>query len=493
MSIPSLTTPAIIMLAFGALLATSVLVSKASARTGVPLTLIFLGVGMLAGTEGLGGIAFGDYEIALWLGTAALAFILFNGGLNTPLAAMRSVIRPAGVLATFGVLGTAAVVAGAGHLAGLDWPAAWMIGAIVSSTDASAVFSVLRASGVHLKRRVGLTLEVESGVNDPVAFILTTVVVQVVANSVPINVPRTVLDVVLELGIGAVSGIAIGRAGRWVLRHYSVRPSGLVPAFTIAVACLAYGVPALLHGSGFLSVYLAGMMLGAERLPYHASVQRVHDTLGWLSQIGMFLVLGLLAFPSRILEVWPLGVALAFVLALVARPVAVALSLAPFGYNRREIAFIGWVGLRGAVPIVLATLPVIMRVPNAERVFDVVFVIVVVNALLQGTSVSWLAHRLRVESADPSTPPAMLEIEGPAPFDTEIQSSQIGELLPACGSRIGNVPLPATSSPMLVIRGSALLTPTPALRLEPGDHVYLLVEPQDGALVQLMFGRPEGT
>jgi cell volume regulation protein A len=493
MPILSLTTPAIVMLAFGVLLATSVLVSKASARTGVPLTLIFLGVGMLAGSEGIGGIAFGDYEIALWLGTAALAFILFDGGLNTPPAAMRSVIRPAGVLATVGVLGTAALVALAGSLAGLEWQTACMIGAIVSSTDAAAVFSVLRASGVHLKRRVGMTLEVESGVNDPVAFILTTVVVQVVANSAPISVPRTALAVVLELGIGAIAGIVIGRAGRWVLKRFPVRPSGLVPAFTIAVASLAYGVPALLHGSGFLSVYLAGMMIGAERLPYHTSVQRVHDTLAWLSQIGMFLVLGLLAFPARILGVWPLGVALALVLAFFARPAAVLLCLAPFGYNRREIAFIGWVGLRGAVPIVLATLPVIMQVPNAERVFDVVFVIVVVNALLQGMSVPWLAHRLRVESADPSPPEALLEIEGPTAFDTEIQSYQIDELLPVCGALIVDVPLPATSSPMLVIRGSALLTPTPELRLEPGDHAYLLVESQDGPMVQLLFGRPEGT
>ncbi len=486
-----LSTPALILLVFGVLLATSVLVSRASARTGVPLTLIFLGVGMLAGSEGIGGIAFADYEIAFWLGTAALAFILFDGGLNTSRADLRGVVAPASVLATLGVVLTAAMIACACRLAGLEWGTAWMIGAIVSSTDAAAVFSVLRASGVHLKRRVGMTLEVESGVNDPVAFILTMLVVTVLAQADSLDVPMIALSVAMQLAVGAACGVLIGMGGRWLLRTYPLRPSGLVPAFTIAIASLAYGVPALLNGSGFLSVYLAGMIIGSGGLPFQTSVHRVHDTLAWLSQIGMFLVLGLLVFPSRMLSVWPLGVALALVLAFFARPAAVALCLAPFRYAKREVAFIGWVGLRGAVPIVLATLPVIAQVPNAERVFDVVFVIVVVNALLQGTSVPWLARKLGVESADPNPSTAVLEIEGPAPFDTDIQSFQVDEVLPACWELLNDVPLPATSSPMLVIRGTSLLTPSADLRLEPGDHVYLLVAAQDGPIVQLLFGRPE--
>lgn len=487
-----LTTPAILLLAFGALLAISVLFSRASARTGVPLTLVFLGIGMLAGSEGLGGIAFGDYDVALWLGTAALTFILFDGGLNTSVSATRGVIAPSIMLATAGVAITAGAMAVLGHAVGLHWSTAWMIGVIMSSTDAAAVFSVLRASGVHLKRRVGMTLELESGLNDPVAVIGTAVVLTALTSGTRPSPVTTAAAVAVELTIGAAFGIGIGRGARWIMRRFVVRPSGLVPAFTIATASLAYALPSLLHGSGFLSVYLAGIVLGSERLPYHHSVQRVHDTLAWLSQIGMFLVLGLLVFPSRVLAVAGTGVGLALVLALVARPVAVTLCLLPFGYKWRDISFISLVGLRGAVPIVLATLPVIMQVPRAEYVFDVVFIMVVANALLQGAPVPWLSRRLRVESAEPPMAPALLEIEGPSPFDREIRSYAIDEALPICGAPVAAVPLPANVTIMLVIRETRLLTPEADLILEAGDHVYLLVAEGDMPDVQLLFGSPEG-
>ncbi len=486
-----LTTPAILLLAFGALLAISVLFSRASARVGVPLTLVFLGLGMLAGSEGLGGIAFGDYNIALWLGTAALTFILFDGGLHTSVAAMRGVLAPSITLATIGVALTAGTMAVLGHAVGLPWSTAWMIGVIMSSTDAAAVFSVLRASGVHLKRRVGMTLELESGLNDPVAVIGTAVVLTALTSGARPSPFTTAAAVVMELSIGAVLGIGIGRGARWIMRRFVVRPSGLVPAFTIATASLAYAVPSLLHGSGFLSVYLAGIVLGSERLPYHHSVQRVHDTLAWLSQIGMFLVLGLLAFPSRVVDVIPTGLGLALVLALVARPLAVTLCLALFRYRWRDIVFVSLVGLRGAVPIVLATLPVIMRVPRAEYVFDVVFVMVVANALLQGAPVPWLSRRLRVESAEPPMAPALLEIEGPAPFDRDIRSYVIDDALPICGAPVSALPLPPEVTVMLVIRGTQLLTPADTLVLAPGDHVYLLVTEGDISMVQLLFGSPE--
>jgi cell volume regulation protein A len=491
--VPSLplTPPAILLLAFGALLAISVLFSRASARTGVPLTLVFLGIGMLAGSEGLGGIAFGDYDAALWLGTVALTFILFDGGLNTSVAAMRGVLAPSITLATLGVVLTAGALAVLGHAVGLHWSTAWMIGAIMSSTDAAAVFSVLRASGVHLKRRVGMTLELESGLNDPVAVIVTAVVLTALSTGSRPSPLLTAMAVVMQLGIGALAGIAVGRAARWIMRRFVVRPSGLVPAFTIATASLAYALPALMDGSGFLSVYLAGIVLGSERLPYHHSVQRVHDTLAWLSQIGMFLVLGLLVFPSRVVSVAGAGVGLALVLAFIARPLAVTLCLTPFGYRWRDIAFISLVGLRGAVPIVLATLPVIMRVPRAEYVFDVVFIMVVANALLQGAPVPWLSHRLRVDSAEAPMAPALLEIEGPSPFDREIRSYAIDEALPICGAAVASVPLPDGVAMMLVIRETQLLTPTDGLVLAPGDHVYVLVAEGDIPIVQLLFGSPE--
>ncbi len=488
----SLYVPAALFAGFGVLLAISVLFSRAGSRIGVPLTLVFLSVGMLAGSEGLGNIAFSDYQSAFSLGTVALAFILFDGGLNTHWAAVRQVLAPGGLLATVGVVATASLMAVGGHLLGLSWNEAWLIGAIVSSTDAASVFSVLRAADVNLKKKVGTTLELESGLNDPVAFIMTGVVIQLVRAPETLLPLTAVGSVMTQLVVGFVGGIVIGLAARRTLRIFPVQPSGLVPAFTIAVACLGFGLPAVFGGSGFLSVYVAGIALGAGAIPFRSSVQRVHDSLAWLSQIGMFLMLGLLSFPTRVAHELPIGIGLAIVLAVVARPVAVALCLLPFGYRAREIGFIGWVGLRGAVPIVLATLPVLAQVPGAERAFDVVFVIVVANALMQGTTVPWLARRLHLESGESPPPPALLEIEGPLPFDTEIRSFHIDEDLPVCGSRIADIPFPSTSSVMLVIRGRSLFSPNGDMLLLPGDHVYLLINADDVAILQLLFGRPEG-
>lgn len=484
--------PAIVLAGFGLLLGISVMVSRASASTGVPLTLLFLGVGMLAGSQGIGGIEFDNYRQAFWLGSVGLALILFDGGLNTHWELVRPVLAPGALLATIGVLITAALMALGGHLLGLTWGEAWLIGAIVSSTDAAAVFSVLRASGVNLKRRLGITLELESGLNDPVAFILTGVVIQLLGSSTAVKPLPVAAAVATELVVGLAGGIAIGVGARMLLQRFPLRPGGLVPAFTVAVACLAFGVPRLLHGSAFLAVYAAGMALGAGTLPFRTSVQRVHDSLAWLSQIGMFLVLGLLAFPLRVLQVLPIGLALAVLLAIAARPIAVALCLLPFGYSRRETAFVGWVGLRGAVPIVLATLPVIARVSGAERAFDVVFVIVVANALMQGTTVPWLARKLGLESGDPPAPPAMLEIEGPVAFDSEIRSFHIEHDLPVFGQSLAEIPMPDTSSMMLVIRGRQLIAPRGDTVLQAGDHVYLLVDRGDAGFIHLLFGRPEG-
>ncbi len=490
-SLPHL-VPAGILAAFGVLLVISVLFSRASVRFGLPLTLVFLSIGMLAGSEGLGKIAFESYSQAFALGTVALAFILFDGGLNTHWGAVRQVLAPGALLATVGVLATASLMAAGGHVLGLAWSEAWLIGAIVSSTDAAAVFSVLRASNVNLKKRLGTTLELESGLNDPVAFILVGFVIQVIgSNAAPAPVTAGA-EVMLQLAVGLVGGAAVGVGAQRLLRVFPLQPSGLVPAFTIAVACLGFGLPALLGGSGFLAVYVAGIALGAGAIPFRSSVHRVHDTLAWLSQIGMFLVLGLLSFPSRVLHVLPIGVGLAVLLAVVARPLAVALCLIPFRYRPREIAFVGWVGLRGAVPIVLATLPVIAQVPGAEQAFDVVFVIVVTNALLQGTTVPWLARRLQLESGDAPPPPAMLEIEGPVAFDTAIRSFHVDEDLPVCGQSLADIPFPNTSSVMLVIRGRQLLSPHGDMTLLPGDHVYVLVNADDAAILQLLFGRAEG-
>ncbi|MEP6836218.1 MAG: potassium/proton antiporter [Gemmatimonas sp.] len=485
-------SPALFLATFGALLVLSVMFSRASVRTGIPLTLVFLGIGVLAGSEGIGGIAFDDYGLAFRLGSVALAFILFDGGLNTRWKDVRQVLAPSGALATVGVIVTGALVAVGGHVLGLDWTEAALIGAIVSSTDAAAVFSVLRASGVHLKKKVGLTLEVESGINDPLAVILTTLVIQFIVDRDSATATRVLLDILQEGIVGGALGVAIGIGARRMLVRYPLRPSGLYPALTVGVACLAYALPTALHGSGFLGVYVAGLALGEGALPYRNSMVRVHDALAWVCQIGMFLVLGLLAFPSRLMSAAPIGLAVALLLAFVARPVAVALCLIPFRYRAREVAFVGWVGLRGAVPIVLATLPVVYKVPGAERVFDVVFFIVLINAALQGTSVPWVTRKLKAESAEPAPPSAVLEIEGQQAFTTLIHSYAVDEALSVAGLPLSEIPVPADSAVMMLVRGGELIAPRGDTVLNPGDHVYLLVAPEDTAFVQLLFGQPEG-
>ncbi|MEP6765960.1 MAG: potassium/proton antiporter [Gemmatimonadaceae bacterium] len=488
----ALNSSAFFLAVFGALLVVSVLFSRASVRTGVPLTLVFLGIGMLAGSEGIGGIAFEDYALSFRLGTMALAFILFDGGLNTRWSHVRHVLAPAGVLATIGVIATGAIVAGGAHLFGMGWNEACLIGAIVSSTDAAAVFSVLRASGVHLKKRVGLTLELESGLNDPLAVILTTLVIQFIVDREHVSGAQIALSVLMEVVVGGVLGAFIGIGARRLLVRFPLRPSGLYPAFTVGVACLAYALPTLLHGSGFLAVYIAGIALGEGALPYRNSVERVHDSIAWLCQIGMFLVLGLLVSPSRLASGALTGLGVALLLAFVARPAAVALCLAPFRYRIREVAYIGWVGLRGAVPIVLATLPVISNVPGAAHVFDVVFFIVVINAAMQGTSVPWVTRKLKTEAAEPAPASAVLSIEGHREFTTLIHSYFVDELLAVAGLSLADVPIPGHSSVMMVVRGKELIAARGETILTPGDHVYLLVAPEDTPIVQLMFGQPEG-
>jgi len=482
---------ALLLFTLGLLLAVSALFSRASERFAVPLTLVFLGVGVLAGSEGLGRISFGDYAFAFRLGTTALVLILFDGGLNTPLASVREALRPAAALATLGVAGTTMLVAAVAHLLGFAWPHALLLGAIVSSTDAAAVFAVLRGSGTHLKRRVGLTLEVESGLNDPMAVILTVALTaRLVVPDAPLGW-RLGLDVIREIAVGAALGAAVGYGGRFIVSRVRL-PGGLYPVLTLAFAFLAYSIPTLLHGSGFLAVYVAAVLLGDSELPYRPGLLRVHDALAWLSQIVMFLVLGLLVYPSRVAHVLGVGVLIALFLAVVARPLVVALCLLPFrAYTRRDVGYVGWVGLRGAVPIILATFPVLAGAPGAERVFDVVFVVVIVNALVPGATVPWVTRRLGLESREPPAPQAVLQIESLYPTESTLLSFYIDEALAVTGVPLSELPFPSGAAATLLVRGREMYAPKGQTMLEPGDHLYVLTSAEDRAFVQLLFGRPE--
>ncbi len=482
---------ALILSIIGVLLAISVLFSRASERFGVPVVLIFLVIGMLAGSEGIGGIEFENHQLAFRLGTAALVLILFDGGLNTPMLSVRRAARPAATLATVGVLGTAGLVAFAANAMGAPWPLALLLGAVVSSTDAAAVFAVLRGSGISLKRRVGTTLEVESGINDPMAVILTFALTRHLLAPGELNWWLTGADVVIQFAVGALAGVAGGYGGRALLARGRLRAGGLYPVFTIALALSIFGFTTLLNGSGFLAVYIAGLILGNGDLPFRHGLLRVHDAVAWLSQIVMFLVLGLLVFPSRLLEVAPIGLLLAFFLAIVARPLVVALCLLPFRFPRHEVAYIGWVGLRGAVPIVLATYPVLAGAPGAEWIFDVVFFIVVANAIVPGGTVGLVTKLLSLQGTE--TPPAraVLEIESAQPLSGQILSFYVEPALAACGVPLAELPFPTGAAATLLVRGSELIAPKGDTVLEPGDHVYVFARPEDLPFIQLMFGRPE--
>lgn len=480
---------ALTLTAAGILLVLSVLFSRPSERIGIPVVLVFLLIGLLVGVRF--GHDFIDFELAFRIGTVGLVLILFDGGLNTPFRQVREHLLPASLLATLAVIGTAFLVALAAWLLGLNWMMALLLGAIVSSTDAAAVFSALRGSGVQLSRRVGATLELESGLNDPMAVILTLTLTAQLAGTDPFNLTGFLATVAMQLLIGLGAGLAIGWIGSRLLDSIRVPAAGLYPALTLALALLAFGVPTLFMGSGFLAVYVAALMLGNQRLPYRSGILRVHDALAWLAQISMFLVLGLLAVPEILVSFGWNGLLLALALALIARPLMVTACLLPFRYSARETAFISWVGLRGAVPILLATYPVLAGVENAMALFHLVFFVVVVNALIPGATVRWAVALFRVERGGVQRPAPVLEINAIDSLPVQIISFTLHPAALVTGQPARMLPLPAGADILLVVREREALPVRPDTVLESGDHVHIMVRPDDMRSVELMFGLRE--
>jgi cell volume regulation protein A len=479
---------AIVLALFGLLMGLSVIASRAAGRLSVPVALLFLGIGMLAGSDAVGRIAFENYALAFRLGTVTLIFILFDGGLSTTWSSVRRTVAPAALLATVGVVMTAAIVAVAAHLLGFAWIAAFALGAIVSSTDAAAVFSVLRGSRIELSKRLAATLELESGLNDPVAVILTVSFTGALIGE-HVTAFHLALHIGLELALGAVGGLAIGWGGRWLLARARPAAAGLLPVLTVALAFVAFGATTLVGGSGFLATYLAGIVLGNGPLPYRTGLLRVHDAMAWLGQVVMFLVLGLLSFPSRLWHVAPVGIALGLVLTLLARPLASLACLLPFRFRMREIAFVGWVGLRGAVPIILAIFPVLAGAPQGEHIFDVVFFIVVANALIPGATVRHAASRLGVEARGTPQPAALLEIASTLPLRSDVLTFYLEKQCAVAGARLADVPFPAQAAVMLIVRDEELVAPRGDTVLAAGDHVFVFCRREDRATLDLLFGR----
>ena len=442
---------------------------RISSRSGLPSLLLYLGIGVVMGQDGFGGIEFDNAELTRVLGYAALVVILAEGGLGTKWKEIKPAVPAAAVLATIGVaISVGVTAAGAHYLVGLDWRLSLIMGTVVSSTDAAAVFSVLRK--VPLPARLNGVLEAESGFNDAPVVILV-----VALSSIGAMDPWYVLvgSIVFELAIGLVVGVAVGRLGALALRHVALPASGLYPIAVMALAVLAYAGGALAHGSGFLAVYVAAVILGNANLPHGPATRGFAEGLAWIAQIGLFVLLGLLVTPHELGdEVWP-AIVVGLVLVFVARPLSVVLSLVPFRWPWREHALLSWAGLRGAVPIVLATVPLVAEVPGAREVFNVVFVLVTVFTLVQGPTLPWVARKLRLGDAEAA---ADLGIES-APLE-RLRGHLLAVSIPPRsrmhGVEVGELRLPKGAAVTLVVREGKSFVPSPTTVLQQGDELLVV-------------------
>jgi cell volume regulation protein A len=460
------------------LLLISIVASDISARMGAPLLLVFLALGMLAGEDGPGGIRFDDFETAYVIGTLSLAVIIFDGGMRTRRDTFRVALWPAVSLATVGVLATTALAgAFAAWILQLHWLQGMLIGAIVGSTDAAAVFGLLRNAGTRLKERVSATLEIESASNDPMAIFLTVALLEVLAAGGTRLELSVLWNFVQQFGIGAVLGIGGGRLLVWLINRLNL-VTGLYPLLAVSGGLLIFAVAAQLGGSGFLAIFVAGVVLGNSQLQAAQNILRVHDGLAWLSQIVMFLILGLLITPSQLVDIALPALAIAAVLMLVGRPVATLLSLLPFHFPWREQVFVSWVGLRGAVPVVLALFPVMYGVEDARLYFNVAFFIVLVSLLLQGWTIAPVARVLRLEVPPTTEPHQRVTLDMPGHFEHEVLGYEVqpGSLIAA--RELGTLELPEGMQVMAVMRDGVPLPLRPNLAFAPRDYVYVLAQPQ---------------
>ena len=481
-------TTAAILAVFAALMAFSVLVSKPLTKAGIPVVLIFLLLGMLGGSEGIGGIEFDNHEFAFRAGTVALILILFDGGLNTSWNSVRRSLIPAGLLATAGVVMTAGIVALIARALELSWGESLLIGAIVSSTDAAAVFAVLRGGGIAVRRRVRDTIEVESCINDPMAVVLTLSLVQILADNTSPGW-STLVKVPLQFLAGFLVGAAIGYLAKVALTRVRLPTVGLYPVLTLSSAFFSFGAATLLSGSGFLAVFVTALILGRADLPYRAGLTRVHDAIAWLSQVCMFVMLGLLVFPSRLMPVAAVGITLALVLAIVARPLAAAACLLPLGWSKQEAGYVGWVGIRGAVPIILATFPMLAGLPDADRLFHIVFIVVAVSAIIPGATIGLATRRMRLAEPSPPIPAASIEMHSLTTTGGSVFVYYIQPTVAAAGSTLAQLRFPNDTAVILVVRGEDVRPARGSTEIRAGDFVYVYCQPEDEPAIGLLLGQ----
>jgi cell volume regulation protein A len=478
----SLDAVSLTILLGAAMVLVGIMSSLVALRFGAPLLLVFLIIGMLAGEAGPGGIRFEDVRSTYTVGSIALALILFDGGLRTRFSTFRTVLAPATGLATLGVLLTAAITAPvAKAVLGISWLEAFLVGAMVGSTDVAAVFFLIHARGLRLRPRVGAVLEVESGTNDPFAVFLTVVLIQILRfGDQPWS--AIALELAAQGLVGTTVGIVGGRAMALVLNRLDL-PQGLHAPFVATAALVVFGIAAAIHGSGFLAAYLAGLVVGNRQTRAHNTVIVFLDAVTWLAQIVMFVLLGLLVWPERLPATAGPALLIAATLMIVARPAAVILCLAPFRFAWREKLFISWVGLRGAVGIFLASIPLLVGMKDAQLYFDVAFVVVLASLLIQGWTIAAAARRLHV--ALPRIDPVAHRVELDLPG--QLTQELVGYAVETNSPYLRRGIIPSWAKPTLVVRDEQVLTAAEAGSIHHGDYIYLLAPPEKAQALDRFF------
>jgi cell volume regulation protein A len=468
-----------ILLFTGLLLAAGLAASLAAGRLRLPGLVLVLGLGMLIGSDGLGWIDFDDFELARQAGIVAVAMILFEGGLSSGFEEIRPVLRTSVLLATLGTLVTAAVTGTAAALIlDLDPLPALLLGSTVAATDAAAVFAVLRGS--TLRRRLARTLEGESGINDPIAILLVIGCIEAIQEP-SFGLPDALLLAVEELSIGLAVGLAIGFGATYGLRRVRLPSAGLYPVASIATAALAYGVADTLHGSGFLAVYLAGLVLGTATTPARRTIVTFHDGLAWIAQLALFLILGLLVFPDDLGAIALEGTAIALVTAVIARPLAALLVTVAQGFSLGERVVLGWAGLRGAIPVVFATFAVTEGIDGGLTIFNVTFFVVLFSTVLQGATIDPVARLLGVRSDEAAIPAPLVEPVLLNRLGAEVIQFPVREGDAVVGHAVRELGLPREALLNVVVRGERAIPPRGSTVVEAGDQLHVIVR-QEAAI-----------
>ncbi|HQO37537.1 MAG TPA: potassium/proton antiporter [Candidatus Omnitrophota bacterium] len=474
----------IILLWVAVLMFASVVSSKLSDKFAFPVLLVFLAIGMFSGSEGIGGIYFDNAPLAKSVGVVALIFIIFSGGLDTNWKDTKSIVWPGVILSTLGVLLTA-IITGffAVYILKFTFLQGMLLGSIVSSTDAAAVFAILRSKRINLKKPLEPLLEFESGSNDPMAVFLTLGFISLLSvqgMSILSLVPRFVLD----MGMGALVGYVMARAIVFFVRRLKLDYEGLYPVITISLVLFTYVIAIFLKGNGILAVYLAGLGLGQAEFQNKRSIMKFHDGLAWICQIAMFVTLGLLVFPSHLVPLIGAGLSLTILLMMVARPLSVFLCLLPFKMSIRKKTMLSWVGLRGAVPIILATFPFTAGIPQADVYFNIVFFVVIASVFIQGTSIPFVSKLLKEDLPLIGKKSYPIEFEKTEGIDAELTDLIVPYNSEAAGKMIRDLNVPEKCLIMLISRNDKFVIPSGTTVIEGGDVLLVLANKTDFSVFQ---------